>query len=173
MNKEVETTETNTSELNELKNIKYKTMLASGITWVEKKSSTNLCVLDKFLENEKNSNSFEPWSKLDKTTKIRKLIIFAEKYKAENNLSEYEFDKLMEFFKDCLDRKKLQKVKDVIYDKTTGEVKNIPALYHNKPTNHFTLKNTEKHVSTTRGLAPKNTRGTAKNIINYDSDASV
>ena len=178
MSKELESTESTTNnmnmaESNELKNIKYKTMLATGITWPERKSSSNLCVLDKFLENEKNTNSSEPWSKLDKTTKIRKLIIFAEKYKDEHNLSEDEYDKLMVFFKDCLDRKKLQKVKEVIYDKTSGEVKNIPALFHNKPTNHFTLKNTEKHVSTTRGLAPKNARGTAKNIVNYDSDAST
>ena len=75
MNKEIETTESttnnmNTAESNELKNIKYKTMLATGITWPERKSSSNLCVLDKFLENEKNSNSSEPWCKLDKTTKI-------------------------------------------------------------------------------------------------------
>jgi hypothetical protein len=133
--------------------------------------------LDKFLENEKNTNSCEPWSKLDKTTKIKKLLTFAESYRTENNLSNEEYDKLIAFLKDCLDRKRLQKVKDVIYDKTTGEIKNIPALFHNKPTNHFTLKNTEKHISTTRSLAPKNTkgtsRGTAKNTVNYDSDTSA
>jgi hypothetical protein len=184
MNKEVETDVDNTTveqnnfkEYKELKSIKYKTMLSSGISWPEKKSSSNLCDLDKFLENEKNNNSSEPWSKLDKTTKIRKLICFAENYKTENNLSEDEFDKLMTFLKDCLDRKKLQKVKDVIYDKLKGEVKDIPALFHNKPTNHFTLKNTEKHISTTRSLAPKNAkgsaRGTAKNTVNYDSDTSI
>jgi hypothetical protein len=178
MDKEIETTN-ETNEINELKTIKYKAMISGGMPWTIKKpsSTTNLLELDKFLENEKNTNSCEPWSKLDKTTKIKKLTVFAENYRTENNLSDEEFDKLMVFLKDCLDRKRLQKVKDVIYDKTTGEIKNIPALFHNKPTNHFTLKNTEKHISTTRSLAPKNAkgaaRGTAKNIVNYDSDTSV
>jgi hypothetical protein len=87
-------------------------------------------------------------------------------------LSQEEYDKLIVFLKDCLDRKKLQKVKDVVYDKVNGEVKDIPALHHNKNVNHFTLKNNDKHVSTTRSLAPKKVRGTVKNIENYDSDTS-
>ena len=88
-------------------------------------------------------------------------------------ISDEEYSKLTSFLKDCLDRKKLQRVKDVIYDKTNGEVKDIPALHHNKQSNHFTLKNTDKHVSTTRSLAPKKVRGTAKNVVNYDSETSI
>jgi hypothetical protein len=88
-------------------------------------------------------------------------------------LSDEEFAKLTNFLKDCLDRKKLQRVKDVTYDKVNGEVKDIPALHHNKQSNHFTLKNTDKHISTTRSLAPKKARGTAKNVVNYDSDTSI
>ena len=126
-----------------------------------------------FIENEKNSNANEPWSKLDKTAKIKKLSIFAENYKTDHNLSDEEFAKLTNFLKDCLDRKKLQRVKDVTYDKVNGEVKDIPALHHNKQSNHFTLKNTDKHISTTRSLAPKKARGTAKNVVNYDSDTSI
>ena len=88
-------------------------------------------------------------------------------------LSDEEYAKLTNFLKDCLDRKKLQRVKDVTYDKVNGEVKDIPALHHNKQSNHFTLKNTDKHISTTRSLAPKKVRGTAKNVVNYDSDTSM
>ena len=174
--KELITKELITKELivesNELKSIKYKTMLINGIARTERKPATDLNVLDKFLENEKTTNSVEPWNKLDKTAKIRKLTIFAETYKTENVLSNAEHAKLMSFLKDCLERKKLLKVKEVVYDKVNGEVKEIPALFHNKHINHFTLKNNDKHVSTTRSLAPKKVRGTAKNIENYDSDAS-
>jgi hypothetical protein len=159
-------------ESNELKSIKYKTMLINGIARTERKPATDLNVLDKFLENEKTTNSVEPWNKLDKTAKIRKLTIFAETYRTENVLSNEEYSKLMAFLKDCLDRKKLLKVKEVIYDKINGEVKEIPALFHNKHINHFTLKNNDKHISTTRSLAPKKVRGTAKNVDNYDSDTS-
>jgi len=123
------------------------------------------------LENEKNNNANEPWSKLDKTAKIKKLSIFADSYKSTNDLSDYEHQELITFFKDCLDRKKLQRVKDVIYNKETGEIKDVPALYYNKPTNHFTLKNLDKRVSTLRGLTPKKKIGTAKNIKNNDSDS--
>ena len=158
------------SDCNELKTLKYKSMILNGVPWPETKSSTDLANLDKFLENEKISNSNEPWSKLDKTAKIKKLIVFAENYSSSNNLTEDESQQLIFFFRDCLDKKKLQRVKDVNYNKDTGEIKDVPALHFNKPTNHFTLKNIDKRVSTLRGLTPKKKQGTAKNIKENDSD---
>jgi hypothetical protein len=163
--------ETQQSDCNELKTLKYKSMILNGVPWPESKSSTDLANLDKFLENEKITNSNEPWSKLDKTAKIKKLAIFAENYKSNNNLSEDEYQELVTFFRDCLDKKKLQRVKDVNYNKETGEIKDIPALHFNKPTNHFTLKNIDKRVSTLRGLTPKKKQGTVKNIKSNDSDS--
>jgi hypothetical protein len=164
--------ETQTTVCNELKTLKYKSMILNGIPWPENNSSSNLSNLDKFLENEKITNSNEPWSKLDKTAKIRKLYTFADHYKNTNNLTQSEYDELIIFFKDCLDKKKLQRVKDVNYNKETGEIKDIPALFHNKHSNHFTLKNIDKRVSTLKGLAPKKKQGTAKNIKhNDDSDS--
>jgi hypothetical protein len=152
----------------ELKTLKYKTLglRNEGVSWPDNSSANDLVNLDKFLEDEKKTNSIEPWSKLDKTAKLKKLLIFAELFKSENNLSDEEYNSLTTFLRDCLDRKKLYRVKDVIYDKDTGIVKDIPGLYHSKPTNHFTLKNIDKKTSVTRSLAPKKVRGTAKNIIN-------
>jgi hypothetical protein len=148
--------------------IKYKTMF---IPSTEKNSAADLANLDKFLENEKTFNSNEPWSKLDKTAKMKKLIIFANKYKIEHELSDEEHVFLINFFRDCLDKKKLQRVKDVNYSKETGEIKDIPALFFNKTNNHFTLKNIDKRVSTLKGLAPKKKQGTIKNIrLKDDSD---
>jgi hypothetical protein len=160
--------ETKNEECLELKNIKYKTMLLKGAPIKETKSSNNLLNLENFLENEKNNNKNEPWCKLNKTIKIQKLIDFVELYKTENNLNEEEENILILFFKDCLERKKLQRVKDVIYDKEKGIVKNIPALHYTKSTKHFTLKNTEKRISTLKSLAPKkiNTTIKNKNILN-------
>ena len=123
----METTNENTEvNNNELINIKHKSMAMNGNTWPEKSNSHNLSTLDLFLENEKNSNAHEPWSKLDKTNKNKKLVIFAEKYKEEKQLSEIEYNRLLTFFKDCLVRKKLQRVKDVIYDKVSGVIKDVP-----------------------------------------------
>ena len=50
--------ETITDECQELKNIKYKTMLLNGAPLHETKSSNDLSNLDKFLENEKKSDNF-------------------------------------------------------------------------------------------------------------------
>jgi hypothetical protein len=157
----------NTQECTELKNIKYKSLgINCNNHWNESKSYINLQNLDTFLENEKNNNINEPWSKLDKTVKTKKLLIFAESYKKEKNIDDVEFNGLINFFKDCLDHKKLQRVKDVIYDKETGIVKDIPGLFHNKVKNHFTIKNIDKRVSTIKSLAPKKIKGTIKNSVN-------
>lgn len=152
-----------------MNNLKYKSMFVSSSS--ENNSSVDLADLDKFLENEKTVNSNEPWSKLDKTAKIKKLIIFANKYKNEHELSDEEHTYLINFFRDCLDKKKLQRVKDVNYSKETGEIKDIPALFFNKSNNHFTLKNIDKRISTLKGLAPKKKQGTVKNNrLKDDSD---
>ena len=67
--------ETQQSDCNELKTLKYKSMILNGgVSWPESKSSTDLENLDKFLENEKITNSNEPLSKLDKTAKIKKEV---------------------------------------------------------------------------------------------------
>jgi len=164
--------ETQTTDCNELKTLKYKSMILNGIPWPENKSSSDLANLDKFLENEKNTNANEPWSKLDKTAKLKKLIAFADNYKTTNNLNDSEYTALIIFFRDCLDKKRLQRVKDVNYNKETGEIKEIPALSYNKPSNHFTLKNLDKRVSTLKGLTPKKKQGTAKNIKTKDDSES-
>jgi len=145
----------------ELKNIKYKTMLLNGNPIVETKSSNNLSNLDKFLEEEKNNSKNEPWSKLNKTIKTQKLLEFVNHYKSEKKLNEDQEKTLIAFLKDSLDKKRLTRVKDVIYDKITGNVKEIPALFYNKSTKHFTLKNLDKRVSTLKSL-PSNKQAKSK-----------
>ena len=161
----------------ELKNIKYKTMLLNGNPLKETKSENDLSNLDNFLEDEKNNNVNEPWCKLNKTIKTKKILEFVEKYKSEKNLDQEEEKALLMFLKDCLDRKKLQRVKDVDYDKPNGSIKEIPALSYTKANKHFTLKNMDKRVSTLKSLAPKKTQGTIKNkntakASNEDDSAS-
>lgn len=160
----------------EFKNIKYKTMLLNGVPIPETKSSNDISNLDKFLEDEKSNNNIEPWCKLNRTLKTKKLIEFVDFYKKDKELNNEETELLIKFLKDSLDRKKLQRVKDVIYDKSTGTIKDIPALCYIKANKHFTLKNMDKHrVSTLKSLAPKKITGTMKNkntqITNDDSSS--
>jgi hypothetical protein len=150
----------------ELKNLKYKTMLLNGSQLQETKSSNDLFNLDKFLENEKKNNSNEPWCKLNNTIKTKKIQEYIEIYKTQNNLTDEESSLLFTFLKDCIERKRLQRVKDVICDKETGSIKEIPALCFVKLTKHFTLKNIDKRVSTLKSLAPKKaSQGTIRKKI--------
>jgi hypothetical protein len=87
---ENDTTTTIIEECQELKNIKYKTMLLNGVPLQETKAANDISNLDKFLESEKNNNSIEPWCKLNKTIKYKKLLEFVEIYKKNKNLNEEE-----------------------------------------------------------------------------------
>lgn len=158
-------------ECQELKNIKYKTMLLNGSLLHETKSANDLSNLDKFLENEKNNNINEPWCKLNKTLKTKKISEFIEIYKKEKDLNDEEVINLTRFLKDCLDKKRLSRVKDVVYDKINGIVKDIPALTYTKSTKHFTLKNIDKRISTLKSLAPKKVHGTIRNkVVHHEND---
>jgi hypothetical protein len=149
----------------ELKNIKYKTMLINGVSLNETKQSQSIDNLDKFLENEKNSSENEPWCKLNKTIKIKKITEYVvDDYKEKHELDELECENLIKFLKDCLDRKKLQRIKDVIYDKEHGIIKEIPALTYVRTTKHFTLKNIEKRISTLKSLPQSKSN---KNVVNH------
>lgn len=140
------------SELNELKNIKYKTS-ALGIKIAEKNDINNL---DLFLESEKTENQSEPWSKLDKTTKYRKIQEFVEYYSTEKMLSDKEKNELVLFLKDAIDKKKIYKVKDIIYDKENCIIKEIPGLVYLKSEHkNFTLKNVNTKMTSTLKLIPK------------------
>ena len=155
----------NREECIELKNIKYKTMLLNGNPLHETKTENDMTNLDKFLEDEKINNVNEPWCKLNKTVKTKKILEYIEKYKIDKSLDEEEITLLTHFLKECLDKKKLLRVKDVIYDKTNGTIKEIPALVYTKINKHFTLKNIDKRVSTVKSLAPKKGQGTIRNKI--------
>ena len=84
--------ETIKEECIELKNIKYKTMLLNGNVIKETMlaDTADMDTLNIFLENEKNYNITEPWSKLDKTLKFKKMLVYVEKYKLEHLLSDSE-----------------------------------------------------------------------------------
>lgn len=115
-------------------------------------------MIDQLLETEKQRNKTDAWNKLDKTQKTLNLHAFAEKYGKENGMPVKEIKNLKLFFSDCLNKAKLQKTKDVIYNKDTREITSIPALYFNTTNHSFSLKMLDpKRVSTLKSLTPKRT----------------
>ena len=79
----------NTNECQELKNIKYKTMLLSGTSTdiTPSVGNTDTTDVDILLDKERNMNKKEPWSKLDKTVKIRKLDDYVARVTEEHSLT--------------------------------------------------------------------------------------
>lgn len=136
-------------------------------------SHNELTNIDELLDMEKQYNKTETWNKLDKTLKIQKLHFFAEKYGRENNLSQKEIKALKNFLKENLEKNKLNRTKDVNYNKSSQEITSIPSLFFNSTTKNFTLKNMDaKRVSTLKSLTPKRTpeKGASIEIMDDDMD---
>lgn len=162
-------------ECYELKNIEYKSMILSS----HKKTNpfkgnikTNINqhdLINELLTNETNFQSSndnkKPWNKLDKMTKQIKLNEYALLLKEKYNLNENEFNKLNKYLKNCLDKKRFSKTKDINYDIDNMTIVDIPSLViinNSVKTNKvegtkdkerkFTLKNNEKKNSTLKNL---------------------
>jgi hypothetical protein len=154
-----------TDECIELKNIKYKTMLLSSenTALVDYKIKQTLTNLDEFIKQDKLHVETLPWSKLNKTMKLGKLDEFVENYSKTNNITCNEKTELIHLLQDSLNRKLLQKAKDINYDKNNGVIKNIPNLIFNNSSRKYVIKNNEKKTSALKYLAPKNRPKTIKN----------
>ena len=135
----------------ELKNIKYQTMLLSKKNFPAKVEHSTLNI-DQILHIEKTQQDNKPWSKLEKTIKRQKLAKFAQSYNTNKK------DTLKAYLFQCLERKKLQRTKDVIYDIANRKIKQIPGLSFNKKSNKYTLRRIDKKGSTLKSLAPKKKR---------------
>jgi hypothetical protein len=164
----------NANECQELKNIKYKsTSMKLNLTDDVKYKKSNVIIgdvsnIDEYLEMEMNHNKNEPWVKLDKSIKIKKLDDYAISMVEEYNLSPNEIKTLQTEFASYLERKLFQKVKDVQYDKEKGVIINIPNLNYNKQTKKFIMKRSDKHVSTLKSLGPK--KSMTKNTFSVVND---
>ena len=119
-------------------------------------NSMKMSSLDNLLELEKQQNKREHWNKLDKTQKTQILHGFAESYGRENVLPMKEIKSLKIFFNECLEKGKLNKTKDVVYNRESRSLESIPSLFYNTEKKHFILRNIEgKRVSTLKSLTPK------------------
>tara|TARA_B110000285_G_C14846871_1_gene478041 strand:- start:251 stop:718 length:468 start_codon:yes stop_codon:yes gene_type:complete len=154
-------------------------MMTSGLTSsADNKSqsgSTTLEEMTSFLDNESSGSRKEPWNKLSKTLKYRKIAEYMEVYNKENELTDEDLSKLSDFLMDCIFKKKLNKVKDVTYNKETGQILNIPVLIYNKNGTKFSLKATDKKriPHTTTAKASIHSSDDPSNIPLSDVNASI
>lgn len=148
---------TNTSSDSEIKSAQYQAALNSSKS-NKTLNNDNLSDVGSILDSELNRNKKEPWCKLNQTEKVQKLNDFAVRLAKEKELSLSETKKLQTYLSTALSRKKLQKVKDVSYDKENGVIKSIPTLNFNTTEKRFTLKRSDRRTCTTKSLGPGKTR---------------
>ena len=155
--------EKNKDECIQLKNINYQSMLLKRNSNIDSQRGGTENI-DKYLEQEQNKKkNIKPWSKLEKSTKLKKIYNYIENLYDKFKMTELEKKELKKYMRTCLERKKLQRIKDVIYEIKTGEIKDIPGLSFNEKNRKFILRKIDKKGSTLRNLAPKNsTRGKTK-----------
>lgn len=136
-----------------LKNIQYKTMLMNGKnTNLSTSGDTDTANIERLLDEEMKQNKNHSWPRLDRSDKINKLDTFAENYCQAPGNNCTDVNALKEYLVMCLDRNRLEKVRDVKYNKLTGAIDAIPCLLYNKAHNRFTLKRCEKQKSTITSL---------------------
>ena len=129
-------------ECKEFNALKYKTMILTGSNNFDNKidNETNEKKLDNFLFNEKKKNERQTWNKMTKTDKIKKIKYFINNtLKTKYNLNEEEISTTNFFILKLLDRKRLSKNNEIIYNIETGEIENINILFFNNDTRKFTL----------------------------------
>jgi hypothetical protein len=131
---------------------------------VETTETVDPPTIDNVLNNESENYKKEPWCRLDKTTKIAKINFYVNNEVTQmHNLTPAETKTLITYLVRCLDKEKLQRVKEVDYKKDCGTIKNIPALYFEKTSRKFTLKRCEKRMNTLKSLSkPKKSKKSKK-----------
>lgn len=152
----------------ELQNIEYQTMLLnSNNKIVSTKENTDN--IDHFLDNEMQNSHNKPWNKLGNHIKSKIFDDFVETTSIENNYDDKTKLELREYLKKCTERKKLLKIKDVVYDKEKGIIKSIPTLLFDTIRQRFTLKVVDRKKTSLKSLAPikrnKTNKLTTKKVL--------
>lgn len=142
----------------ELLNIKYKNMLLNPNNNIFNNDEKNTKkTLDDFLEINSPVVKIKSWSQLNKIEKQTKINNYVDTISSEYELTSKDIEELKQYLRQCLNRKQLQRIKDVQYDKKEGVVKKINGLHLKKGKlgereKRFTLKNVDKKDSTLKNL---------------------
>ena len=155
-------------ECAELKNIRYKTMLlnGNGPDIAPSAEHCDLTNIEDILDREREREQKEPWNRIDKTAKVQKLLAYADAVASREKLSKQDRLSLRTQLIAYLDKKLLQRNRDVTYDKEEGVITDIPALEWASSPNRFTLRRACKQ-SVPR---PPKTRKKAEKIDSNNKD---
>jgi hypothetical protein len=129
----------NNNECKEFNNLKYRTMINTG-TNLENNIDTSEDTINNFLNMDIENNKKGIWSKLTKTEKIKKIKQYInEKLKVEYNLTDEEIVYTTKVFTIMIDRKKLSKNNELVYNQEIGFIEQIGGLTFNIETRKFNI----------------------------------
>jgi hypothetical protein len=111
-----------------------------------------MLTLDQIVSMNDKSAQMLPWNKLNKSLKLKRMMDFADELSVKEELDEAKTDQLKMLLRTRLDRKCLQRVKDVVYNAEEGKILSIPSLI--RVQSKFTLRSESQ--SPLSSLAPKN-----------------
>lgn len=111
-----------------------------------------MLTLDQIVSMNDNPGQMLPWNKLNKSLKLKRMMDFADELSVKDELDEAKTDQLKLLLRTRLDRKCLQRVKDVVYDAENGRILSIPSLIRVQA--KYTLRSDS--LSPLSSLAPKN-----------------
>jgi hypothetical protein len=112
----------------------------------------NMLTLDQIISINDKSGQMLPWNKLNKSLKLKRMMDFADELQIKDDLDDERTEQLKVLLRTRLDRKCLQRVKDVVYDVGEGKIVSIPSLI--RVQSKYTLRSDS--VSPLSSLAPKN-----------------
>ena len=124
--------------------LQYKTMINNG-TNIDTKivNETNEDKINNFLENEIAKNKKQPWIKLTRTNKVQKLKQYLKDIATpEYNLTQDELVQSEYYLIQCLERKKLHKNNEVLYNDENGLLEGLQSvLFDTEKRKFLTNKN--------------------------------
>ena len=140
-------------ECQELRNIRFRTGSVATQADTEHPGETASTV-EAILETESATRNEQPWSRLDRATRLARLEEYATRTGQERSLSGEEVDSLKMALRLGTERRRLERARDVQYDRACGRVIAVPNLVFNQASRRYTLKRSDKRVSTLKSLGP-------------------
>ena len=111
--------------------------------------------IEDLLDIEMSRKHTETWNKLDKSVKVKKLLDYADVISKRESLNDEDKIKLNKQLLSYLDKKLLQRNRDVSYDRESGTITGIPALDWTSASRRFTLRRTPKTTATKTRRKPE------------------
>lgn len=117
----------------------------------DNKTEINITSIDELLSTQQKQKENEQWNKTERSTKLKKLYYYAETHGSKHSMDPKDIKALKMFFTSSLNKGRLLKNKEVIYNADKGIIESIPGLQYNTNTKNFTIRNVDtKHDSTVK-----------------------